>query len=95
MDTKEAILRAAVLMALKSPHGYIGIRREQIAEMVGCSTGLVNKHFDTMDHLRNEVLKRAVRDGFLRIIAQAVVLGDKNLKAPRRLVNEALREFLV
>jgi AcrR family transcriptional regulator len=70
------ILDAAVTLA--EEHGYNNITREAIAEVVGCSPGLVSKHMGTMLTLKRSIVSAAIARENLTIVAQALV--DKHPK---------------
>jgi AcrR family transcriptional regulator len=71
---KSEILSAALMLAER--HGLHAITRDQIANSADCSTGIVNFHFGTMKQLRRAIVGEAIRVKNLRVIAQALVMGD-------------------
>lgn len=94
---KTTILAAAVKLAER--FGLNDVSREQIATLAGCSTGLVNLHFGTMQNLRRSIVGEAVRLKNLNIIAQALVATDAKTKglarrAPEELRREALETLM-
>lgn len=84
--TKERILAAALKLAA-STH-YEKITREKVADSAGYSAGVVNYYFNTMDDLREAVVKEAMRLGEMRVVAQAAVAG---VAMPAALRKAALR----
>lgn len=85
----EQILEAAVKLANRA--GFRKLTRDRIAKAAGVSDGLVSIYFGSMDNMRDEVMKVAVRDGHLALIAQGV--ADRNkiaMKAPASLRRQAM-----
>lgn len=90
---KDQILKAAV--DLSDQMGYESIRRDDVARVAGCSTGLVNRYYATMTQLKRAVIREAIRTERLNIIAQAIVARDPQAqKAPAELIERALEHFL-
>ncbi|MEG1884863.1 MAG: TetR/AcrR family transcriptional regulator [Alistipes sp.] len=75
---KDHVLNVA--LALSEVEGYSKVTRLQVADAAGVSTGTVSKHFGTMDQLRNDVVRRAVKTKNLKVIAQAIAAGDRHVK---------------
>jgi AcrR family transcriptional regulator len=73
------ILDAAVKLARRV--GWRKLTRDNIAKAANVSTGLVSNYFGSMDNMRDEVMKVAVRDSILPVIAQGV--ADRNKVAMR------------
>ena len=89
---KEAILRVALDLA--SRDGYLKITRQQIAEAAGVSTGVINQRFGTMDSLRSDLMRRAVKMQCLPVIAQGLVSKNPHaMKAPIELKEKSLGVF--
>lgn len=88
-DRTEQILRAAVEAA--KTIGYDKLTRDVVAAKAGCSIGLVSLRFKTMPQLRRAVMRRAIADGVLPVIAQGIVAKDVHaLKAPEKLRRQAI-----
>lgn len=86
---KESILKVALELAERD--GYQKITRQQIAEAAGVSTGVINQRFGTMDSLRNDIMRRAVKTQCLAVIAQGLVSWNPHaMKAPIELKEKAL-----
>lgn len=73
-DRKASILDAALAAARK--HGYNDFRLVHVAELAECSTGLVMSYYKTMAQVRRDVMRAAIRDELLPIIATGIVLKD-------------------
>ena len=72
---KQQILDAALSCACK--HGYDRMTREQIGKAATCSGPTVQHYFPTMAALRRAVMRAAVRNECLPVVAQGLVRGDK------------------
>jgi len=85
---KEYILAAAVDVA--RVQGYHKLTRERVAEAAGVSPGLVSHHFSTMQKLRGDVMRHAVKTGILEIVAQGLAMRDDHARrAPMELKQRA------
>jgi AcrR family transcriptional regulator len=86
---RDQILAAALVLAERD--GYHNITRDAIAERASCSTGLVTRYFSTMLQLKRAVMRAAVKQEIVRVVAQGMV--DKNqyaMRAPPALRERAL-----
>jgi len=72
---KEHILKAAITLAREV--GYKNITRDTVAESAGISSSLIAAYFPTMDDLKNAVMTAAIDRNVFEIIAQGLVIGDK------------------
>ena len=87
---KEHILSAAI--SLSKEIGYQRITRDAIAERAGVSVGLVSSYFGTMTQLKSDVMRRAVKQQILEIIAQGLAAQDDHArKAPKGLKDQAVK----
>lgn len=86
---KPQLLEAAVAVASK--HGLHGTTRHRIAEHANVAPGLITHYLGTMAELRRAVMRQAVKQGILPIIAEGLAARDKQaLKAPPELRARAL-----
>lgn len=86
---KDQILAAAVELA--KLRGYGSVTRDGIAAHAGCSTGLVTKYFSTMTQLKRSIMRVAVKNHILSIIAQGLAAQDPHArKAPEDVKQKAL-----
>lgn len=76
---REAILRAAV--GLSRRVGYLSVTRGAIAKAAGVSPALVTLRFEGMALLRADIMRYAVRESVLEVIAQGLAFGDPLAKA--------------
>lgn len=92
LDRSEHVFKCAV--KLMERHGYDRVSRELIAESAACSPALVNVYFGTMSKLRSEVLRHAVRESNLTLLAQGIVSRHRvALAAPAALKARAIQSL--
>ena len=85
---RDQILKVAVELSIKQ--GYNHIRRDDVAEAAGVSEGLVTNYFNTMNQLRRDIIRVAIKKEIPEIIAQGLANGDKHArKAPSELKEKA------
>ena len=77
-DRREEILTAALNVAENV--GYRQITREQVAINAGCAESLISSYFGTMEKFRRTIMRAAVKNEHLHIIAQGLVVGDNHAK---------------
>ena len=75
---RDQILSAAVTLSIMD--GYNNIRRDEIAEVAGVSEGLVTNYFNTMNQLRRDIIRAAIKKEIPEIIAQGLANGDKHAR---------------
>jgi len=68
------ILDAALVVAVTK--GYNTMTRDDIALKAGCSIGLISLRWATMPALKRAVMREAVKNSVLPIIAQGIVARD-------------------
>jgi AcrR family transcriptional regulator len=73
---KEMILIAALRVA-RLPGGWSGMTRASIAKESHCAEGLVSRYLGSMDSVRRQVMKAAIKYEYLDLIAQGIATGDK------------------
>ena len=89
---RNQILNVAIELAKKS--GYSSISRNDVADNAGVSMSLINRYFKTMPQLRRAVMRAAVVNEVLEIIAQGLVNKDAHaLKASDELKSRALQLY--
>ena len=89
-QTRDEILDAAMRLAQRE--GFAALRRDAIGAEAGVSFGLVTIRLGTMDNVRRAVMRRAVRERCLRVIAEGIAIRDKHaLRAPDDLKDEAIQ----
>lgn len=89
---KNSILAAALIVAARSHYAHM--TRSAVALEAGVSGPLVQHYFGTMPQLRRDVMRKAVRDGVLIVIAQGLVAGDKHAKAAQEVHKAAALDLV-
>ena len=79
--------------AIKEAHnvGYQRFTREAVAARADCVPGLIGHYFKSIEDLRREVMRVAVKRAYLRIVAQGI--GNRDpvaLKAPASVKRQAI-----
>lgn len=86
------ILEAAVKLAKRI--GFRRLTRDGVAEAAKVSTGLVSTHFGGIEGLRDAVMRVAVRDEVLAIVADGIANGNRIARrAPASLRQRALQSL--
>lgn len=78
LDRREQILDAAVGMA--KDVGFQKITRDGVAIRAGVAMGLVTRYFGTMCQLRRAVMRSAVKNEVISVIAEGLAVGDPHAK---------------
>ena len=88
-DRQASILDAALRMARL--HGYQKITRADIALAAECSEALVSSYMGTMVQVRRAVVRAAIKQKDLTVLAQALAAKDSHAqKAPEDLRRAAV-----
>lgn len=74
---KEQIIKAAMTLAERD--GYVNILRRDIAAEAGCGNGTINLHYGTMQQLRRDLIRHAIKQKNFVIIAQALMNRDPHV----------------
>lgn len=77
-DRKQSILNAA--LKLSETTGYMHITREAIALEADCSPGLVSRYLGTMANMRRDVMRAAVKQRNLAVVAQGLAARDPHAR---------------
>lgn len=76
----------AVALRLAAADGWRSLTRESIALAAGVSPGLVSARLGTMEQLRRSVMRAAVTQRCVAVVAQGLAMRDKQaLKADAEL----------
>ena len=90
---RDAILRAAVELSRKK--GYMSVTRSDIAEAAGVSPALVTLYAKTIPQLRRDIMRYAVQNGVLEVIAQGLAARDGHAqKASVELQRQAMESVI-
>lgn len=80
-DRKKQILDAALHLAERD--GYTHVTREAVAAAANCAPALISSYFGTMPSFKRDIMRAAVRERRLRIVAQGLAAADPHArKAP-------------
>lgn len=80
-----------VALELAKTKGYNVLTRDDIATGANISPALISHYFGTIENLRNDIIKLAVKCEVLEIIAQGLVRGDPiAVRAPKELKYRAV-----
>ena len=75
-----------VALRVAATRGWRTMTREDIAAAAQCSAGLVSARLGTMDAMRRSVMRAAVRERVVRVVAEGLAIGDAQArKAPEDL----------
>lgn len=90
---KKHILDIALVMAAKV--GYHNLTRDGIANKANMSTGIITQRFGTIGKLKNLVLRTAIQQEILCIIAQGLANNDpQTQRLPKELKEKTLQSML-
>ena len=82
---------AAALITVGAPGGWSNLTRERVGRQAGCADSLISSYFGTMSTFRRTIMRAAIVDENLSVIAQGLAAGDKYArKAPDDLKQQAL-----
>jgi len=91
-NRKKEILEAAIRLSKKI--GYSHITRDGVAEKAGVSFALVSFYYGTIEKLKAAVLKEAIGEEIIEIIAQGLVRKDKQTaRLPQDLKDKVLQHL--
>jgi len=90
---KELILAEAIKLA--AVHGYTKVTRQHVADAAGISNGLVNHHFGTMGQLHRDIMRYAVANEVLQVIAQGLAVGDPHAKKATNALRLRVMTFVI
>lgn len=68
---REVILTAALRVACRRD-GLSKMTRSSIAKEAGCADGLVSRYLGSMDEIRKSVIKQAIKECVVDLVAQGV-----------------------
>jgi AcrR family transcriptional regulator len=77
--TRETLLLNAAIERAKRI-GYAKLTRDGIAEEAGVATGLVSYHLGSMKDILHAVMRKAIKDQVVEVVAQGLASGDEQAK---------------
>ena len=90
---RDAVLAAAINLATRD--GFNNITRDGVAKQAGVGAGTVNLYYGTVPQLKRDVMRAAIKQKLLPIIAQGIAARDpRALRAPDDLKRQALDSLL-
>lgn len=91
-ERHKLILNAAIQLAREK--GFENLTRDSIAQAADVSHGLVTYYYNTMKQVRRAVMRAAVKQEILEIIAYGLATANPHaLKAPSELRERAIRHM--
>lgn len=88
---KEQLISSALDCFEKTDKPFMKVTRADIAEEAGVSEPLITHHLGTMVDLRRDIIRHAIKQERLKIIAQGLAAGDPHArKAPQELKDRAV-----
>lgn len=73
-DRRREILNFGIKIAKKC--GYKKITMQKVSKKLGISPPLMHHYFNNVEELKNEIIKEALENGIVEIIAQLMVFKD-------------------
>ena len=88
-ERKQELLEVAIQLAKEE--GYSHITRNEIARRAGVAYGLVSSYFKSIDNLKKLVIKEAIKQEIVQIVAQALAHKEPLTKK----LDPSLREKVI
>jgi AcrR family transcriptional regulator len=87
-DRRDEVMTAALVLSVAV--GYTRVTRDMIALHVGITPQAIQYHIGTMAALRRDIMRKAIADECLPVIAQGMALRDEHaLRASSELLCRA------
>jgi len=74
---RRGLILASALRLARRPGGWNSLTRAAVAHEAKCSNGIVSFHFGSMEGLRKEVMRTAIKFEFFDLIGQGLASGDR------------------
>ena len=92
-ERREHILAAALQAAIMVP--YYELRREEVGACAGVAPSSINVHFQTMNNLRQEMLKRAIETENVNVLKRAIGRNEPLIeKMPKALKEKVVASLI-
>jgi len=78
-ERKDEIMSAAMTLASK-PGGFGRVTLVEVAKLVGCTHQLILHYYSTVTQFKRDIVREAIRQENLQILAQALILNDQHAK---------------
>lgn len=92
-DRKKQILACA--LKVSETIGYKNINRYHVSEKINVSDALITNYFKTMANLRKQILKLAVEEENLIVLAQAIVFKDAKMLKISKILKQRVCNYIV
>lgn len=69
-----------VALRLAAAEGWRTLTRDRIAAIAGVSPGLVSARLGTMEALKRSVMRAAVKNRTVAVVAEGLLVGDKQAR---------------
>lgn len=92
-ERQQVIVNAAVKLAQSKP--YTQVTRDEIAAAAGIVPSVVSHHFGTMTKLRRAVLRAAIAQRIVAVVADGLAARDPHAKKADEALLTQARELLV
>jgi AcrR family transcriptional regulator len=90
---KNSILRHAV--ELSRTVGYQQVTRSAIADQAGVSPALVSRYSKTMSQLRRDIMRHAIANEVLEVIAQGLAANDPHARRADPLLQRRAADLMI
>jgi AcrR family transcriptional regulator len=91
-ERRDQLIDIAVEVA-KEKH-FCAVSCKDVADRAGCSPGLIIHYFDTVEHLRDRIVQKAVERSVVEVVAQAMCARHPLMKTTRSSLRRAALEHL-
>lgn len=93
-DRKSLILSKAIDLCEK-PGGWSKITRKLLADHIGCAEALINRYYHSMANLKRIVMRTAIKERNLSIIAQGLACGDRQAESVSEITRKQALKHLI
>ena len=94
-DSRIKQITAVAMLIASTKVNYKSVNHKDVASKSGISSSTVRRYFNTREMLHDAIIKQAVKDGNLSIIAQGVVDGHRHTRrVSKQVKNKALQSLI-
>lgn len=83
-----------IALGIANAHGWRSLTHASIAQVAGCSNGLVVARLGTKQQLLRDVMRRAVNRGVVAVVAEGLAVGDRQAKRAGETLREAAAQHV-
>lgn len=84
-----------VALRLAAAEGWRTLTRDRVANAAGVSPALVTTRLGTMDALRRSVMRAAVKSRTVAVVAEGLLVGDKQARKADTELRELCKAWMV